>query len=1167
MITFYPYKKIFADSEYNIVFSNIIKFINKLYLRISQAIADLVDFIVLLNFRGSKSPHSQEVIRSVLLAVCKKAIVTRLYGGMAILFSTGVLILILGILSTHIFLRFPFTLSAFLIASLIALSLIFIRVLLIPLISLLNREKIALLIERKYPSLNNSLISSIQLTKDKARKKAVGYSEQMIRMLVDETAKQIRHVDVHYIVNKIFLRLSGVILILSIVIFSTIYVLNRSYVHKSIPVLFSYFGKDKGIDGKGLSVYAGPVLGDITLVYRYPLYTGLPPKTLYNTSGDIRAFKGSEVQISALSDRPLRSAEIIFNDSINIPLLIENEKTIKGSLSLFENGSYVFQTTDSKGRVFRDIVPHAVQVDSDQFPEISVSSPGNDTTVHEKDTVEIKYTAKDDFGIHEIALVFEQAGEKKSKAITNFSKKQIQYGGAYMWSLSELNLQPEDKIAYHLEVKDNDTISGPKTGSSKTYYLEIYSSRKKHQELIQMQEALLQATLHMLSDDLTKRIDDERCASKDYLAMIQDGIQGHGKKIDGLFTDILLGMRDDTLANYSIYYSLENLQKKFRNVTDKKQTAVLNTIRDTGEGSIPLSTLGELQKVQDEEVAEVENIILFLNDMIEKQKLEDALDTGKNLVQSQSNIEKLLDKLREGKDEKLNEKVLSELKRVEETIQQMMEKLMKMAQAEHMDEFLNADALKKLEQNNLAEELNAMKDAMNKGDLDSALKAAQRMLSSLQDMMNQMRSSMQNFADSSFGDMLKNTNQLSDKIAALETKERELTENTDTLKKDIQQRASEAMKETLQSFFEKQAQRVEAIKKDLAESKGVMAENKLLQKYLQVNRDLKRMSEERETFAGRFSELFGGEEEVDEFQKDSEKLSNLFKENAELNREINKEPMQRNFLYMSRELPQIEERMSHLEEMLKGWEAKESLDLAREMLQNMSQINNRMRNALEQKKAGEPPELSKKDMEIAEKVKDATNQNLEIIKDLEAMMQSLEEQQRSGLTEEDRTTLQKYAEKQKDLKKEAEKLTEMADKLSRQNPFMDKDADQQLDMASQSMGKAKEQLEKHDAQGATIDERESLYRLAQARKGMEMAKERIAQGMMGGGMPMPIPRPFRGKKDEGQFGASTEKVEIPSEEAYKVPKEFREDILNALKEGLPEKYKELNKDYYQRLVD
>jgi DNA repair exonuclease SbcCD ATPase subunit len=183
------------------------------------------------------------------------------------------------------------------------------------------------------------------------------------------------------------------------------------------------------------------------------------------------------------------------------------------------------------------------------------------------------------------------------------------------------------------------------------------------------------------------------------------------------------------------------------------------------------------------------------------------------------------------------------------------------------------------------------------------------------------------------------------------------------------------------------------------------------------------------------------------------------------------------------------------------------------------------------------------------------------------MMKFLEEQQVASLTQEDKDTMQKYAEKQKELQEDTEEITETADKLSDQNPFMDESADRQLDLASKSMGEAKEKLDKNDAQGAVIDERESLYRLAEAKKGMEMAKERITKGMMGTGIPMPMQRPFHGRMDEGQFGASTEKVEIPSEEAYKVPKEFRQDILDALKEGLPEKYKDLNKDYYQRLVD
>ncbi|GAB63659.1 MAG: hypothetical protein DWB56_15960 [Candidatus Jettenia sp.] len=1146
--------------------SGIIKFIKKLFLKYKQTLTDFVDFIIFLSSRDTKSQDSYNTIRLSLRAVCKKAMISRVSGGAALLLSACLFIIMVGAIGIYALLWFPYGIFIFYMGSLFILSFVFLRVLLLPLLSLFSKEKIALLIEERYPSLNNTLISSIQLTRDTSRKNAVKYSGQMISLLVDNTANQLRSLDINRVISKGFPRFCYAVLIVSALAFGTMYVFNRSYLNKNIPLLFSYLGSGRDIDEKGPVVYSCPVIGDITIVYRYPLYSELQSKTLYNTSGEIKALKGSEVQISATSDRPVASAGIVVNDSTRIPLVIENGKTMRGTLSLFESGTYVFETTDSTGRIFKDTASHTIQLESDQYPEVSISSPGKDITVNEKDTVDIRYTAKDDFGIDEITLVFEQENERKPKTLNSFRRKQNQYSGAYVWSLSELGLRPDDKIAYHVEVKDNDTISGPKVSNSKIYYLEIYSSKKKHQELIQLQEALLQEMLHMLSDDLTKRVDDEKCSSKDYLAMIQEGIQEQARKIIGLFTEVLVRMQDDTMANYSVYYSLENLKNKFRNVTDKKQTAIFQSIREVVENQMPVSLLKELQKVQDEEVAEVEQGILFLNEMIEKQKLEDVVDTGKNLIQSQNNIEKLLDTLRKGEDAKLNEKVLSELKRIEETIQQMMEKLMKMAQGEHMDEFFNADALKKIEQNDLMKEMDAMKDAFNKGDLNAALQAAQKLLSSIQEMMNQMKSSAQNFADSSYNDMLKETSQLSDKISELESKERELTENTDTLKKDIQKRASESMNETFPSFFEKQEKRLGMIKKDLMETKDILAKNTLLQEYLRVNRDLKRMSEERDAMASRLSELFGSDDDIDQFQEESEKLSELFGQNAELNREINKDPLLRNFLSLSRELPQTDETISHLEEMLKGWDAKESLNLAKELSQNLNQWNNRTQNILRQK-VTQKEDIPKKDLEVSQKVNDAANLNQQIVNDLESMIQTLEEQQLSGLTEEDQNTLEKYAREQQELQEETEELREKADKLSQQNPFMDENADKQLDMASKSMGQAKEKLEKHDAQGSVIDERESLYRLAEAKKGMEMAKERISKGMMGAGLPMPMPRPFRGRMEEGQFGASTEKVEIPSEEAYKVPKEFRQDILDALKEGLPEKYKDLNRDYYQRLVD
>lgn len=1141
------------------------KCVKELVCKLIQIQRDFVDFLSLLDFRDKKAQDSQSIIKSSLRTVCKHAVVNRVYGGTMLLLSISLLLLMMGGIGFSVVFHFPFGPGLFYAGSLAVLCYLFFRVLLLPLLSLLNREKIALLIEQKYPSLNNGLISSIQLSPGKSYKKTARYSQYLISMLVDNTASQLKQLDLNRVISNRFFRLCCVTLIASIFVFSAACIIKPVCLKKNIPILLSYLRNGKVLGVSGLMVSPSPVIGDITINYRYPLYSGLPPKTVYNTSGDIRALKGSEIQVSAMSDQSLVSAAIIINHTARMPLLIENGHTVKGVLSLFESGTYVFETTDSKGRTIQDTTTHTIQLDPDNYPEVTITVPAKDLSVHEKDTVELRYTAKDDFGMSEIFLIFEQGEERKERVLASFSKKQLQYSGAYAWSLSELALQPDDKIAYHIEVKDNDTISGPKVGRSTTYYLEIYSSRKKHLELVQLQEALLQEMIHMLSDDLTKRVDDERGTVKEYLVMVQDGIFERGEKIIGLFTDILVGMQDDAMANYSVYYSLENLKNKFRTVTEKKRMAIRDAVLSSQETMISVSQLHGLQKFQDEEVVEIEDSIIFLNDLIRKQKMEEVLDTGKNLVQSQNTIEKLLDKLREGEDAKLNEKVLSELKRIEETIRQMMEKLMQMAQGEHMDEFLNADALKQMEENDIMKELDAMKEAFNKGDLDAALKASQRLLTALQGMMNQMESAAQNLADSSYDEMLKNTSQLLDKIAELEQKEKKLTEDTDALKRDIQKRTSESTEEAFQSFFQKQEKRVAAIKKDIAEAKDILAKNELLQEYLQVNRELKRMSEESNAMAGRFSELFGSEEEGGDYQNGFDKVTETAKKNAELNRAINKDPLQRDFLSMSRDLPQAEETLSHLEEMLSAWEAKELLNLAKELSNNLNQWNSRMKHSLEQKTNARKGEVSQRDREVPERVDDAARQNQQIIKDLEAMMQRLEDQQLAGMTQEDRDALQKYAEKQKGLKEETDDLRETANELSQQNPFMDENADNQLDLASKSMEGAGKNLEKQDMQGALNDERESLYRLAEAKKGMEMAKERIAQGMMGGGMPMPMP--FRGQGAEGQFGASTEKVEIPSEEAYKVPKEFREDILNALKEGLPEKYKDLNKDYYQRLVD
>ena len=43
-------------------------------------------------------------------------------------------------------------------------------------------------------------------------------------------------------------------------------------------------------------------------------------------------------------------------------------------------------------------------------------------------------------------------------------------------------------------------------------------------------------------------------------------------------------------------------------------------------------------------------------------------------------------------------------------------------------------------------------------------------------------------------------------------------------------------------------------------------------------------------------------------------------------------------------------------------------------------------------------------------------------------------------------------------------------------------------------------------------------------------------------------------------------MEVPDADPYQAPKEFRKDLLDAMKQGTPERYQDQVKRYYEELV-
>jgi len=123
------------------------------------------------------------------------------------------------------------------------------------------------------------------------------------------------------------------------------------------------------------------------------------------------------------------------------------------------------------------------------------------------------------------------------------------------------------------------------------------------------------------------------------------------------------------------------------------------------------------------------------------------------------------------------------------------------------------------------------------------------------------------------------------------------------------------------------------------------------------------------------------------------------------------------------------------------------------------------------------------------------------------------------------------------------------------------------------MGQAGQQM--HDASGemqlgesgrALPQAAGARANLEQAAQGLAQAKKQMGQGM-GGGMGMGMGMGPNNSRDGGSQGnPSNERVQIPDKDAYKGPEQYREELLRAMREGSPEAYKNLNHDYYERLV-
>jgi hypothetical protein len=255
-------------------------------------------------------------------------------------------------------------------------------------------------------------------------------------------------------------------------------------------------------------------------------------------------------------------------------------------------------------------------------------------------------------------------------------------------------------------------------------------------------------------------------------------------------------------------------------------------------------------------------------------------------------------------------------------------------------------------------------------------------------------------------------------------------------------------------------------------------------------------------------------------------------------------------------LEQAKSELENLKSALKS----EDFDLAAEAAQRAVRQAEELARAGEQQRALDeayqnPPDVREKSRRLAQRLeKDA-----EAVRDIRRKLDQLFPPLSSQLGQGDRQKLQDIGQGQRKLSQRAQDLQQKMRQLEQMAPLFGEQGEEALQQISDRMAGATERLEGKDPQRGYGEQKAALDSLEQLQQSMQQSQ----RGGGRGGLPLPL---LAGGEQEGGNDLSRQKVEVPDADPEGAPREFRKDLLDAMKQGTPERYRDQVKRYYEELV-
>jgi hypothetical protein len=815
-----------------------------------------------------------------------------------------------------------------------------------------------------------------------------------------------------------------------------------------------------------------PEIADIQITVFPPAYAGLASTT--SPGGNIEGLKGSTLRLDAAATKDIVKGELILDDGKRVPLKIEGRK-LQANLVLFQSQRYRIVVDDAFG--FQNSpIAYDLRAKPDGFPTIDLLAPTEDLEVSGEEILPLEYSARDDFGIGEINLVV-KVGEREEKIrLEKDDAKHLILRGQFKWDLGKLALREGEEALFHLQALDNDTISGPKLGTSKSLRLRLKNLRAEHRQLAQMIEELNKSMVDALGDHLEAPLPGEKNAPMggDNDQKLEKSLADALKRTE----EVIQRTEKDRMSDFATWSDLDALKRNLE--FTKNELLQRQQQAKTAEDKL---------RARDEVSSELERMSLLSEDIGKRLKAQEVANSAQDLARSQERLMDALEKLQSG--DKNLDAIMKQLSELAKTLASLQQALAQMAQ-QMPDDFMNAESMRSLGFNEMFSALEEIRKKLMAGDLEGARQLARELFNQMASMVASLQNSQRQSMASSMGRMQGEMQRSNSELQQIAREQQEILLGTEGVNKSALSERDSALKEKLDRFLEK------ALKE--------------LGQLTQV-----------------FPDREGGDDDPEITKKLDETTMNQLVKNliAKL---------------LAKDFPGYGE--------------------GDKMAGN------------ELAKPHTPAQKSK--VQLADKT----------LKNLKSELDSLMGDPGRAMNDGERKTVRDLAQRQSALKERTAELHEKLDSLFQLFPNLDPKILQGIKEAGNSMSAASDRLGELDSPGAVPPERSALERLSQSQQQMQSAMQQMAQrGQLGnmpitrlfrqgrfmpGGMLMPLPGMPQFPQfdvEGGVTGLEIERFRLPGKEDYKAPRNFREEILESLKQGVPPQMKDQIERYFKNLSE